>query len=124
MLFRSEKLSLCYSVGSGYYGTKGLMTVSAGIDTDKEETARQEILAQLRSCKEGDISPQELTAAKEAILSSLRTIHDSPGNIEGYYSVATLSGRTMTPAEHAAAVAAVAEKDRYHSSFFVKGDGQ
>ncbi len=127
-----EKLSLCYSVGSGYYGTKGLMTVSAGIDTDKEETARQEILAQLQACREGKISQQELTAAKEAILSSLRTIHDSPGSIEGYYSVATLSGRTMTPAEHAAAVSAVtvedvaaaAEKVRYHSSFFLKGEGQ
>ena len=32
-----EKLSLCYSVGSGYYGTKGIVTVSAGIDFDKEQ---------------------------------------------------------------------------------------
>ena len=127
-----EKLSLCYSVGSGYYGTKGLMTVSAGIDTDKEETARREILAQLQACRDGDISNQELTAAKEAILSSLRTVHDSPSSIEGYYAVATLSGRAMTPAEHASAVAAVtiedvaeaAKKLRYHSSFFLKGEEQ
>ena len=30
-----EKMSLCYSIGSGYYGTKGIVTVSAGIDFDK-----------------------------------------------------------------------------------------
>lgn len=126
-----EKLSLCYSVGSGYYGTKGLMTVSAGIDTDKEETARREILAQLQACRDGEISQQELSAAKEAILSSLRTIHDSPGNIEGYYSTTVLSGLAITAAEHATAVsavtaedvAAVANKLSYHSSFFLKGEG-
>ena len=42
-----EKMSLCYSIGSGYYGSKGIVTVSAGIDSDKETIAREEILRQL-----------------------------------------------------------------------------
>ena len=63
-----EKLSLCYSVGSSYHGSKGLVTVAAGIDFDKETAAREEIMAQLTACKEGRISDMELTAAREALL--------------------------------------------------------
>ena len=82
-----EKLSLCYSVGSGYYGTKGIVTVSAGIDFDKEDLTRQEIQRQLDACQRGEITEAELSSAREALLSSLRATHDSPGSIEGYYVV-------------------------------------
>ena len=126
-----EKLSLCYSVGSMYYGTKGLVTVSAGVDEASEETARREILTQLEACKNGDITPEELAAAKEGVLSALRTIHDSPGAIESYYATAALSGLTKDPKTHARAISAVTVEDvvrvaksvSYHSSFLLKGAG-
>jgi predicted Zn-dependent peptidase len=54
-----EKLSLCYSIGSAYYGSKGIVTVSAGIDADREENARNEILRQLDACRNGDICSTE-----------------------------------------------------------------
>ena len=124
-----EKLSLCYSVGSGYYGTKGIVTVSAGIDFDKEEQTRQEILRQVAACQEGDISHQELTAAKEAVLSSLRATHDSPGSIEGYYATAALSGMKMDPAQYMSAVEATTLEEvvraaktlELHTTYFLKG---
>ena len=122
-----EKLSLCYSVGSVYYGTKGVLTVSAGIDESKESIARDEIMAQLEACRNGDVSDEELAAAKEAVLSALRTVHDSPGTIEGYYATAALSGLGMELEAHAKAVAAVTVADvaraartlSYHSSFIL-----
>ena len=124
-----ERLSLCYAIGSGYHGSKGIMTVSAGIDTDKEELTRQEILTQLQSCRSGDFTAQELEASKEAILSSIRSVHDSPGAIESYYSTSALSGARLTLQEYRAAVEAttaeeVAEAARsvsLHSSFILKG---
>jgi predicted Zn-dependent peptidase len=124
-----EKLSLCYSIGSGYYGSKGLLTVNAGIDTDKEPLARQEIFAQLEACRQGDFTDEELNAAKAAILSGLRGVTDSPGAIENYYGTAVLSGLAMTVSEYMAAVESVtaeqviaaAKTVRYHSSFFLKG---
>ena len=127
-----EKLSLCYNVGSGYYGTKGIVTVSAGIDFDKEQQTREEILRQLTACQEGHITPEELTAAKESVLSSLRSTHDTPGAIEGYYATAALSGMAMTPKQYMDAleavtleqVAAAARTVRLHSSFFLKGVSQ
>ena len=124
-----EKLSLCYAIGSGYYGSKGILTVSAGIDTDKEELARREILAQLDACRNGDFTVQELDAAKEAILSSIRAVHDSPGAIEAYYSTAALSGARLSLTDYRAAVenttaeqvAEAARSVRLHSSFILKG---
>lgn len=124
-----EKLSLCYAIGSSYYGAKGILTVSAGIDAAREDTVRREIFRQLEACRAGDITREELDAAKEAILSSLRTVHDSPGAIENYYSTAALSGLSMTTAEYAAKVSAVTVADvaaaanslEYHTGFFLKG---
>ena len=127
-----EKLSLCYFVGSGYYGSKGIVTVAAGIDFDKEEVTRREILHQLEECKRGNITAQELTAAKEAILSSLRATHDAPGSIEAYYATAALSGMGMTTAEYMAAVEqvpmeqviAAAGTVQLHTTYFLKGGSQ
>jgi len=127
-----EKLSLCYSVGSGIYGAKGLMVVSAGIDGDKEDQARQEILAQLEACRQGDITQEELRCAKAELISSLRGVHDSPGAIENYYSTAAISGISLLPADHMAAIEKVTAADIarvaagivLHSSFILKGVGQ
>ena len=127
-----EKMSLCYSIGSGYYGTKGIVTVSAGIDFDKETVTREEVLRQLDACKNGEISEEELTAAREAILSSLRGIHDSPSGIEGYYATAALSGMGLTPEQYMAAVEAVTKTEvvaaanslELHTTYFLKGGSQ
>ena len=125
-----EKMSLCYSVGSSYFGSKGIMVVSAGIDFDKEEATRQEVLRQLQLCKDGEISEAELTAAKAAICSGLRSTHDTPGAIEGYYATAALSGMGLTPEMYMEAVenltveqvVAAANTVTYHASHFLKGE--
>ena len=127
-----EKMSLCYSIGSGYYGTKGLVVVSAGIDFDKEQLTREEVLRQLAICREGGITEQELKAAKEALLSSLRSTLDSPGAIEGYYATAALSGLIFTHSEYMAAVEAATIRDvvacantlELHTTYFLKGGSQ
>ena len=125
-----EKRSLCYSIGSSYYSTKGIVMVSAGIDFDKEGETRQEILRQLEACKQGAISDQELEAAKRALYSSLRATNDSPGAIENYHATAALSGLGMPPEEYLAAVAAVTREQvvaaartvKLHSTYFLKGE--
>lgn len=124
-----EKMSLCYSIGSGYYGTKGIVTVSAGIDAEKEAVVRAEVENQLEDCRLGRISDAELSAAREAVLSSLRGVLDSPGTIEGYFSTAALSGLCLSLPEYRTAVENVTLEDveeaakalRYHSSFFLEG---
>ena len=66
------------------------------------------------------------------MLSSLRSTHDTPGAIEGYYATAALSGMAMSPDEYMNAieavtleqVAAAARTVKLHSSFFLKGVSQ
>ena len=127
-----EKLSLCYSIGSSYYGSKGIATVSAGIDFDKEALTREEVARQLDACREGQITPQELTAAKEALLSALRATLDSPAAMEGYFSTAALSGMPLAYDDYMRSIAAVTVSDvvecantlKLHSSFFLEGGSQ
>ena len=124
-----EKMSLCYHIGSGYYGSKGIMTVSAGIDCSKEPVARQEILHQLELCRQGEITAEELGAAKEAVLSGLRGIYDSPGSIEGFFSVAAIGGLALTVEQYRQAVenttladvVAAAKTLKLHTTYFLKG---
>ena len=125
-----EKLSLCYSIGTTYYGAKGLMVLSAGIDAAKEEQAKAEIAAQLEAVCRGEITQHEMAAAREAVLSGLRGIHDSPGAIENYYASAALSGLAWTPAEYMEHIAAVtpeqvakaAQSLKLHTTYILKGD--
>jgi len=124
-----EKLSLCYDIGSSYSGAKGILSVSAGIDGDKVDLVREQVLEQLRACQEGHITAEELEAAKRAMYSSIRGIHDSPGSIEGYYATAALSGTGLSPEEHLRAVEGttaeqVAEAARtvtLHTTYILKG---
>ena len=127
-----EKLTLCYSIGSVYYSVKGVVTVSAGIDFDRKDCVREEILHQLDACCRGHISQTELTAAREALCSSLRATHDSPGSIEGYYATAALSGLGMTPEQYMHAVEAVkkeqvvscARQMELHTTYFLRGESR
>lgn len=127
-----EKLSLCYSIGSGYYGSKGIVIVSAGIDFQQEKRTREEVLRQLDACRNGEITDEELAAAREALLSTLRATHDSPSAIEGYYATAALSGLNMTPETYMDAIGQVTRADvvsaantlTLHTTYFLKGGSQ
>ncbi len=125
-----EKQSLCYAVGSGYYGSKGIVTVYAGIDTHRFVQTKEAVLEQLATCQRGQITPQELQAAKESVLSGLRGIYDSPGAMESFFSTAAISGLNRSPETYAEQIRAVQIDDvveaaktvTFHSSFFLKGD--
>ena len=124
-----ETLSLCYAIGSGYHSAKGILTVSAGIDSHMGQKVRQEVLNQLEACRRGEISPEELNAAKQAMRSSLLATHDSPGAIENYYASGALSGFPLDPQQYmhlveqttVEQVRQAAEQIQLHSVFFLKG---
>ena len=125
-----EKLSLCYYAGSGYYGSKGILTVSSGIDECNYEKAKAEILHQLRLTAEGQITEAELAAAKSAIISGLRSVPDSPRALEGFYGTLFLCGHPDDLDARIAAVEAVTIADvarcagtvKLHTVFFLKGE--
>lgn len=124
-----EKMSLCYSISSGYYGTKGILTVAAGIDGKQESVVREEILRQLQLCRDGQITDGELEGARQSLLNGLQGVHDSPGAIENYYATAVLSGLNRTPEVYRQQVLAVTREDvvaaakslMLQASFFLEG---
>ena len=127
-----EKLSLCYYAGSGYYGSKGIVTVSSGIDECNYETARDEILSQLRLTAMGRITEAELSAAKRGIISGLRSVPDAPGALENFYGTASIAGMRYDLPAYIEAISAVTAADvarcaasvKLHTVFFLKGEAK
>lgn len=124
-----EEMSLCYDIHSSYHGSKGIVIVSAGIDCAMDVPVRQEILKQLSACQAGDFTDEELSAAKQALLSQLRSTHDTPGAIEGYYATSALSGLPLSPEAYARAVEQATAEDvanaakqlKLHTVYFLRG---
>ena len=127
-----EKMSLCYDIGSGFHGSKGILLVAAGIEFEKKDIVLQEITRQLQQICNGNVTAEEMTAAKEALLSNLRATHDSPGAIEGYYASAAVSGIGMTPEVFMEKIQAVTLADVQEAAkslelctaYFLKGEGE
>ena len=127
-----EKLSLCYYASSAVYLHKGIMLVSSGIEFDKLDAARDEILAQLDSVRRGEITDDELRSAKKSVASDLRAVQDSLGELEGFYLSQALDGLDYGAAELAALaedvtkedVQAIAESIECDLIYFLKGSGE
>jgi len=94
-----ERLSLCYFAGSVLDTHKGLVCVSSGIEFENYDRAKDEIFAQLDAMKNGDISDDELTAAKKYVASGLRALADSQNALEDYYLAALIDGPDESPEE-------------------------
>ena len=127
-----EKLSLCYYASSAVYLHKGIMLVSSGIEFDKLDAARDEILAQLDSVRRGEITDDELRSAKKSVASDLRAVQYSIGELEGFYLSQALDGLDYGPAELAALaedvtkedVQAIAKSIECDLIYFLKGSGE
>ena len=124
-----EKESLCYDIGSGFHGSKGILAINAGIEFSKKDTVIKKIRQQLDACREGRFTAGELLCAKQGLLTQLRSTHDSPGSIENYYSSGILSGLNKTPAEYMEAVEQVTAQQvqeaactlQEHTIYFLRG---
>ncbi len=95
-LFRNvrEKLSLCYSCGSSYDFTKGVIFVRSGIANENYDRALGEILHQLEDIKKGNISEFEFESAKKALVSGYRQVTDSAYATESFFRTRILCGYT------------------------------
>ncbi len=97
-----EKLSLCYFASSGINIAKGLMNVICGIEPENYEAALAEIFAQLAALQRGEVSAEEFTAAKAAVVSDLLAVADSAGALENFWLDQNLLGLEYGPEEMAA----------------------
>jgi predicted Zn-dependent peptidase len=124
-----ERLSLCYTVSSSIERSKGVMTISSGIEFSKYEEAYNEILELLRLCREGEISQEELDTAKKTIITDIKSMTDSARTMDAYWLRQTLSGLDYGPDIYAALVEEVTKEDvikiansvKLDTVYFLKG---
>ncbi len=124
-----ERLSLCYYASSMVERMKGVMLVSSGIEFDKFETARDEILAQLEAVRREEIEPWELEGARRTLVSSHLSTLDDQSRQEEFWLGQAAAGLSETPEELAARletvtkeqVAAAARKLTLDAVYFLKG---
>ena len=125
-----EKLSLCYYAASTYHRSKGIVTVSSGIETKDYETAKAEILAQLAAVQRGEIEPWEIEGARACLISSLESRGDSAGRMEENVLAQAATGLWESEDELAAAlrgvtaerVAAAARSMMLDTVYFLTGE--
>lgn len=124
-----EKLSLCYYASSSYARSKGIMTVSSGIESRDYDRAVEEILHQLQAIQSGDWEDWELEGARTTMLSALSSLGDSQGSLENYYLGQAATDRNESPEELARMLQAVtperiraaAETVAVDTIYFLKG---
>ncbi|MCI9348302.1 MAG: insulinase family protein [Oscillibacter sp.] len=79
-----EKLSLCYYASSTFHRSKGLITVSSGIEFENYQKAYDEIMAQLQAVQNGNLEDWELEAARSTLLNAYASMQDSQGRMENF----------------------------------------
>ena len=99
-----EKLSLCYFASSSLALSKGILLVYSGVEFANFQKAEDEILAQLKACQTGEITQDELEAARRSVIGSLRSSLDAQGRLEEYWVNRFVTGTAYTPEELAEAV--------------------
>lgn len=124
-----EKLSLCYYASSTLEKMKGLLLVSSGIEFDKYDTARKEILAQLESIRRGEIEDWELEGTRSILINGHRSTLDDQGRLEEFWLGQSAAGldigieelvegiRRVTREQ----VAAAAQKLELDTIYFLRG---
>lgn len=124
-----EKLSLCYYASSALEKMKGILWVSSGIEFEKYEQARDEILAQLEAVRRGEIEPWELEGARRTLMTAYMTALDSQSRQEDFWLSQSAAGLEECPEALAERIEGVtleqvveaAQKLELDTIYFLKG---
>ena len=106
-----EKLSLCYFASAVADVHKGVLLAYAGTEADNVGRAKEEIFAQLASIANGEITDEELSAARADVKSAPKSALDVQGALEGFYLSAALDGADYSPEELSALVDDVTKEE-------------
>ncbi len=106
-----EKLSLCYYCSSSYDHFKGTILVNSGIETENREKTQTEILNQLESIQNGELSDEELSNARKLISNIYTGVEDSVSKLESFFLTRYISGRSPLPESELNALLNVSKED-------------
>ncbi|MBQ2890495.1 MAG: insulinase family protein [Clostridia bacterium] len=124
-----EKLSLAYFVFSRIDKMKSYMLISSGIETGNYDKAYNEIMAQMDKMTKGEITEEELVAAKKALSNSINSMRDSLAAMEDFYMSQIICGTddsldetlSKTDAVTLGEIVKVGKKIKQNTIYFLKG---
>ena len=127
-----EKQSLCYYASAQFIASKGLMVVGSGVENKNFAVARDEILHQLALCQQGDMTADEIEAARKTLVTGWRAMLDDPLSLERYWLGQAAAGTLVSPEERIAQIEAAAREQAVAAAqstaldtiYFMKGAAQ
>lgn len=102
-----EKQSLCYYASAQFIASKGIMQVNSGIENDKFEVTRDEILHQLALCQADDLTDDEIESARRTLTTNWRAMLDDPILLERYWLGQAVAGTLISPEQRVEQLAGV-----------------
>ena len=94
-----EKHSLCYYCASKYNKHKGIMFIQCGVEQNKIEEAKKEIMRQLKEVKIGNFTDQDLKETKLYLSQSLKSVEDSLSSLNSWYLSSSFLDDVTSPEE-------------------------
>lgn len=119
MRLREEK-SLCYFIGTYYENFKGVIYLSAGIETADRGAAEREALLCLEDIRKGNITRAEIDAALLALINNCRQIEDNPYSILTFCLGRMLRGLDCSPDTFIANISSVSADDIIAAAYRVR----
>ncbi len=94
-----ERLSLCYYCSSGFEPSKNTLVIDSGVDRDKLEKAREEIMNQISAVINGDITDEEVENVFLMLENRFATVGDTPSSVGSWYFERFCEGSSSSPEE-------------------------
>lgn len=115
-----EKLSLCYYCSASFDKFKGAIFVNSGVESENREKAQSEILSQLESIQNGDITDDEIENTRKLLKNACTSVSDDMMRIMLYYIARLCTGRFSSPEEDIEAYSKVGREDIINAARKVK----
>ncbi len=106
-----EKLNLCYYCSTSIDSHKGIMRIASGVDPCNMKKTVDAIFAELSDLACGNISDEEFSFAKHALITGYRTVEDNAAALMIWYANRARAGISTTPNEAALQVASVTKEE-------------
>lgn len=106
-----EKMSLCYYCSARLINNKGLIVVESGVETENAMKALEAIRHELGDVKQGNFTDETIENAKLSLTDMYKSVMDSVGSIDSWFTMNLLSGEFRTPEEYVALINNVSREE-------------
>lgn len=117
-----EKASLAYYVKSSIESTKGLMTISSGIESKNYKKTREIINKQVKKMKEGDFSEEEFDWTIKALSNRYKSSLDNMKGLTGHYLLGLINNKPETIEQSLKNIKKVSKKQIVETAANIKLD--